>query len=429
VLIVDPATNRFASYDRDGQQVHDYSAHLDFGAGFGARSVWREDGPGTSWDANAPSGAFWSPPPANGFDQAPMASALLISAATTAGDHVSVKAVRADGTLIGSASLSGAWNAMQLSPRRVYIAAQGQAANPNVNAVFRLSDGQKVWQGSAVTAGFTPDDRHFVYLPGNVTALPRVLDLVQGAETASTSSQIPLLSGLTLGLYGVVNDWAVLGTQWNGYGLLLWAVDWQGSVTRFGSDMPMAVDETLHGFDPGAAKAVFSRQANGSDGQPTSYLGGFAFDFAAKASTPWNGIDFTCFGRPSEVAFRIVGSTVQSCSCADSTCQAIATLPALTESWVPVLLVSDDRQTIVVDYQWPFQRAPTSFPDILALRASGQMIARLSFGFAQMDNTGRLLVLSSFVSGPHAGQLGIVNLVAGTVVYMDGASGYSIIYE
>jgi hypothetical protein len=127
--------------------------------------------------------------------------------------------------------------------------------------------------------------------------------------------------------------------------------------------------------------------------------------------------------------FRIVGSAVQSCSCGDGTCHAIATLPVVSEGgWSPRLLVSDDRQAIVVAYDWPLNRQPTSYPDLVALRASGDVIARIPFGFAQLDATGTLLLTIPFGSGPHSTQVGIANLVAGTVVWIDRASA-AIIYE
>ena len=99
-------------------------------------------------------------------------------------------------------------------------------------------------------SGFSRDDRHFVFFPGGgATALPHIIDLVTGTETTSTSTQIPLQLAVTFSLDAVVNDWAVFRANWNSYGQLLWAVDWQGTVTRFGADMPMYVDEYAQQFD------------------------------------------------------------------------------------------------------------------------------------------------------------------------------------
>ena len=118
------------------------------------------------------------------------------------------------------------------------------------------------------------------------------------------------------------------------------------------------------------------------------------------ARTTWDGADFSCFRRPSEVAFKIVGSALQSCACGDNTCTTIATLPAVPQSgWLPRLLVSADRRTVVVGYDWGLNSLPTSYPEIVALRANGDVIGRFSFGFAELDDTGQLLLIRPWLPG------------------------------
>src|SRR5262245_38547979 len=56
VLVFDPTTHLFAAYNRDGQLVHDYLAHLDFGAGCADRNFWA-NGRLLSWDGTR----AWSP--------------------------------------------------------------------------------------------------------------------------------------------------------------------------------------------------------------------------------------------------------------------------------------------------------------------------------------------------------------------------------
>src|SRR5262245_10463942 len=48
-LIIDPPTNRFQTFDLDGQPVRIFNSELDFGAGFGGQVIW-VGGLGTGWD-------------------------------------------------------------------------------------------------------------------------------------------------------------------------------------------------------------------------------------------------------------------------------------------------------------------------------------------------------------------------------------------
>ena len=251
-----------------------------------------------------------------------------------------------------------------------------------------------VWRGWSASGGFARDDRHFVFVAGNLADLPHVIDLMTGAEVVATSTQIPPIAPVSIGIDAVLNGWAVFRAQWNTYGLLLWTLDWQGRVSRFGPDMPMYVDDYLQGFDPAGTKAIWSRQTNGGGGQPATYLGAFEFDLATSTSTSWTGSDFSCFGRPGQIAFKIAASEVQSCACGGSTCTTIATLPAPPEvGWIPYLLVSSDRRTVVVITTGSLSRIPNSYPEVLCLRAGGEVIARVPWGLVTLDDTGQLLLI------------------------------------
>jgi hypothetical protein len=403
--------------------VRIFNAELDFGAGFAGQVVW-VNGLGTGWDGTFATGIAsartW------GLDGPRAPSVILIRAAGSG--MVKVKALEPSGTVVTSQTLAGAWGAFELSPGRGYLAAQLASVNTQQSAVFRVSNGQMVWQGSAWLSGFSPDDRRLVYFPsGTSYKLPNVVDLQTGAEIAATSALITSPAITTFQLLAVLDQRAVISTSWQNYGMLLWTVDWQGRVAPFKSDMPMFVSETLQAFDPAGTKAAWSRTGNGTGGA-SGDLGAFEIDLATNASTSWSGPDFSCFGRPGQIAFRIAGNAVQSCNCGDGTCRDIATLPVLPRDWVPRLRVSADRRTVVVIYEWQSAMAPTNPPEILCLRASGEVIARVPWGMADMDETGQMLLVHGPL-GPMASQIGIVNLVAGTATWIDRALRAMIVYE
>jgi hypothetical protein len=191
--------------------------------------------------------------------------------------------------------------------------------------------------------------------------------------------------------------------------------------------MPMGVSETLQAFDPSGTKAVWSRAGNGTGTAPAD-PGPFEIDLGTNASTAWSGPDFSCFGRPGQIAFRITGNAVQSCNCGDGTCREIAALPVLAREWVPRLRVSVDRRTVVVTYEWMSAMAPTNPPEILCLRASGEVITRVPWGMADVDETGQMLLVHGPL-GPMASQIGIVNLATGTATWIDRALRAMIVYE
>ena len=129
VLIVDPPTNRFLSFDRSGQ-ARDYRAQLDFGAGFGARTIWLDGWFSMIWDAPPLGGNYASPGAPRGFDEPRAPSVILIRSAADSGNTVKIKAVGTSGTLLATHTLSGAWEAFQISPKRGYLYAQGHDRPP-----------------------------------------------------------------------------------------------------------------------------------------------------------------------------------------------------------------------------------------------------------------------------------------------------------
>jgi hypothetical protein len=427
VLLVDPATNRFLTYDLDGQPVRDLSPQLDFGAGFGKRIV-RVDGLGTAWDENEWSVISATGAP-RGVDEPLTPSVILIHATATGGDVVKVKALEPSGALVTSQTLSGAWNGFDMSPKRGYLYAHVFSDNDTqANGVIRVSDGQIVWQGRSGWFGFARDERHFVYFPPGTSRLPTVVDLATGAEVASTSTLIPP-DITTFGLLAVLDGRAVISAGWQNHGTLLWTVDWQGQVTPFRSDIPMHVSESLQRFHPTGTKAVWSRGMDGTGSPPSAELGAYEIDLATNASMPWSGPDYSCFGRPGEIAFKLAGNMVQSCACGDGTCRDIAAVPAVSDArWTPRLYVSANRRTVVVGFEWISAQAPVNPPEVLCLRASGEVITRLPWGMVKLDDTGQLLLISSAFPATTP-QTGIVNLVAGTVTWLAQSPRALIVYE
>ena len=424
VVLIDPMNSRFLVYGLDGQPERDLSPHLDFGAGFGDRIIYI-DGLATAWGGigGARIDGPGTPP---GLDQPRTPSVILIRAIADTGDVVKVKALEPSGAIVMTQTLAGAWNGFEMSPGRGYLTAQLSTTETLTNAVVRVSDGHIVWQGSVGLSGYSPDDRHFVYFtPGTPYRLPSVVDLTTGAEIASTTTLIPSGDILALQLLAVLDQRAVINLSWQTYPDLLWTVDWQGKVTPFKSDVPMQVIETFRGVDPTGTKAVWSR--TGTGGSSGADLGAFEIDLATNASTTWSGPDYSCFGRPGDIFFKIAANDVQSCACGDGACRTIATFPAVSDSrWHPRLHVSADRQTVVVGFDWNSQQVVVNPPEILCLRASGEVNMRLPWGRVTLDETGQLLLLGK---QPAPSQTGIVNLVAGTVSWIDQLPRTAIVYE
>ena len=118
------------------------------------------------------------------------------------------------------------------------------------------------------------------------------------------------------------------------YGRLLWSMDWQAKITRFGARMPEYTDEYFLGFDPTETKAIWQSQTNGNDGQPIVYVGAYQIDFGSMIVGPFSGPS-ECFGQPSLSTYKVDSGNVQVCPCSGAACTTIATLPPLESGFFP----------------------------------------------------------------------------------------------
>jgi len=435
VLVVDQASNRFVAYDRQGQIVRDYRARLDLGSGFTARNVW-VDGRLLSWDGPTAShgGNLVGAP--RGLAEPLGPSRILIHAQASATGPNKVRVLAPDGEITNEHTITGSWEAFDLSPARGYLYASRHvdAGDTTVGAVIRITDGTIVWQRDVKSAGFARDDSRFIYSPTDFGSPVRVLNPATGAEVAPTPGQPPWATPPNIPyayVQGTLSNRAMLMVSGNSAdGNLLYSIDWQGIVRRFGSEVPRYSNEYLHAVDPGGNKVLWSRDTNGLDGNPATHVGAFELDFASMMEGPWTGTDYSCFGRPAEVFFTLVGSSLQSCACESGTCTPIATLPALPEvGWLPRVVTNVAKTVAVVTYDWPLNRQPTQYPNLRCFAPNGQLLATVPFGSPEIDETGQLVLLhpSLGTGWEHA----IVDLSRGSVSMIGMPPGWSprIIYE
>jgi hypothetical protein len=438
VLVVDPATNRFVAYDRQGQVVHNYHDRLDLGAGFAGRNVW-VDGRLSSWDGptDARAGSLVVAGP-NGFAEPLQPSRILIRGQSSTTGPTRVRVLGADGAIINEHTIAGAWEAVHLSPKRGYIYANRYVDTPpthDVGAVIRAADGMILAQRDVTSAAFARDDSRFVYVPQpyDLTRPVRVLDPMAGAEVGPAPGTEPWVSVPNMPqtfLQATVNSRAVLLVSGQAPdGRLLYSIDWLGNVLGFASlELPRYSDEYLLAFDPAGTKVMWSRQSINGGSSPVS--GSFQLDFTNPPATPWTGGDATCFGRPTAVAFKLAGTSLQSCACSDGACTTIAAVPPVPDAgWLPRVLTNRSGSVVVVTNDWPLSRTPVSYPNTLCFSPTGQPLASAPYGSPIIDETGQLVLIrpSLGTQREHA----IVDLTRGIVTLIGNPPGWSpvIIYE
>ena len=364
---------------------------------------------------------------------APAPSRILIRAGSTPSGTTAIRVVGTDGQTLTDRSVAGDWASLLLSPKGAYVYANASgspSASTDNAEVVRLADGTVVWQGLVAQAAFARDDQHFSYIPSSMTPPIRLRDLASGADTTPASTQPPLNAPpVSLTLVASTADRVVVSSGGGPVGYRLWFMNWQTAISPFATDTPSFTDEVLGGLDPSGTRALWSRQTNGYDGNPVAFVGAYEIDFSTTASqsVPVNGLD--CYGRPaSSFAYQVVAGAVQRCTCGDGACTTIATVPANPDMWTPRIVASANGASLVVVYDWPLNRLPTTFPDMPWLSSAGTLIATLPNGSVTIDDSGRLVLIhQSPLTGTN--RIGIADPATGNITWIGTPAGARIVYE
>jgi hypothetical protein len=438
VMVIDPATDQFLTYDRDGQPLHDYHGALDFGDGYDRRSVWAES-LFVAWDTATATDLTYEPALKSaplGLDEPLRSSRIVVRAGSTQGLQTRAKLITADGSIAADLTLPGDRTDVRVSPGQKFLYADNHNGGTGFcnsyrgrqALVARIADGATVWQGSLCSAAFARDDSHLVFSPDTCANPVHVVDLASGQDTPASSLfacaegvQSPRLRGAT-----------TVGAVFSGSGNNpatsfddhLWFVDWQAKTSPFDPAIPTSTItmQYLSRFNPQGSKALWYGSTQNNE-----------FDFANLTSQPWNGADPTCFGRPGNAFVKVEGQSLEYCRCSDGTCALLATLPTLADmGWVPAAQISPDGRFVFVSYGWRFDRMPFASADMLLFSASGGLLLTIpARDTAQIafDQTGQLAVLSSWPwpSGP--GEIAIINLSTLKVTSLPLPRGYGIVYE
>jgi hypothetical protein len=434
VLVVDQATNRFAAYGRDGQLAHDYRSELDFGTGFTDRNAW-VDWHLLSWDGPTdvpPPGLNFPPPPGLAFPL--LGSRILLSAENAGTGRVKLKILTVAGTVENAFTLQGAWSGFQLTPARQYVYAtipETPTAAP-VAAVLRPSDGTILWQKTISYAMFAASDSRLIFIPADRSSPVRIKNLTTGDEFAPALTQEPFKTEPNIDIFLIAGLAQRVVIQAAGFALqsrLFYSMDWQGSITRFGSASPRYTDEYIQAFSPTGDRVRWSQVANGLGGGPIEYLGAFETTFAGNITAPWDGSDDACFGRSADRTFKLADGSLQACRCSDRVCTPIATMPVLASPWTARLVTDPDRRTVMVIYDWGANSRPPNYPDIACYSAAGQLLASLPNGAVDLDDTGQIVLLRAATGSTNAGQYAIVDLASGEIHWLGTATAPTIVYE
>jgi hypothetical protein len=172
-LIIDPATDKFLTYDRDGQIAHDYHSALDFGAGYEKRSI-RQETISVAWDATA--SAFYNndyPAPLPGLGEPLRPSRIVVVAASTLGQGAKARIVSVDGSVVADRAVPVDHMDVRVSPAQNFLYAAQHVGSlywcsAGTHAIVsRMTDGTTVWQGNLCDTAFARDDSHLALSPTN----------------------------------------------------------------------------------------------------------------------------------------------------------------------------------------------------------------------------------------------------------------------
>lgn len=427
VLIIDPATDKFLTYDRDGQTVHDYHSALDFGAGYEKRGI-RQEAISVAWDATAT--VYYNndfPAPLPGLAEPLRPSRIVVVAASTSGLGARAKIISMDGSVVADRVVPADHMDVRVSPAQKFLYAAQHVGSlywcsQGTHAIVaRMMDGATVWQGNLCDTAFARDDSHLVFSPTNGCPEPpiHIVDLASGQEIPASSPASCDAGVASAYLHGA----STLGAVFAKTGLSVpWYLDWQGKSSPFAPTLsPSVIDTYVVRFNPQGSGVLW--------GGPTRQ----EFKLAGLTSQPWNGFDDNCYGQPDRTFVKLDGQALRYCRCSDGTCALLATLAAPIDSgWTPSAQLSPDGRFVFVNYSWSFDRAPTVGQDRLLYRSSGELLfsapARFT-GEIMFDQTGQLAVLRTRRTYVGASELAIVNLSNGQATTLPVPRSYTIAYE
>jgi len=427
VLIIDPATDKFLTYDRDGQIAHDYHSAFDFGAGYEKRGI-RQEGISVAWDATAT--AFYNndyPAPLPGLNDPLRLSRIVVVAASTLSQGAKARIISVDGSVVADRAVPVDHMDVRVSPAQNFLYAAQHVGSlywcsAGTHAIVsRMTDGTTVWQGNLCDTAFARDDSHLAFSPTNGCADPpiHIVDLATGQETPAASPSFCDAGMVSANVLGASTLGVVFGKTGSS---LPWYVDWQGKFSPFAPSPPPSVtDDYVVRFDPQGSGVLW--------GGPTRQ----EFKLASLTSQPWNGFDDNCYGQPDRAFVRLQAQSLQYCRCSDGTCALLATLAAPADAgWKPGAQLSPDGRFVFVNYSWTFDRLPTAGQDRLLYRSTGELLfsaAARYTGEILFDQTGQLAVLRSQRSRGGPSELAIINLSNGQATTLPIPSSYTIVYE
>ena len=427
VLIIDPATDKFLTYDRDGQTVHDYHSALDFGAGYEKRGI-RQEAISVAWDATAT--VYYNndfPAPLPGLDEPLRPSRIVVVAASTSGLGARAKIISMDGSVVADHAVPADHMDVRVSPAQKFLYAAQHVGSlywcsqVTHAIVARMTDGATVWQGNLCDTAFARDDSHLVFSPTNGCPEPpiHIVDLVTGQATPASppaSCDAGVASAYLRGASTLGAVFATTGLSIPSY------VDWQGKVSPFAPTLSPSVTATyVVRFNPQGSGVLW--------GGPTRQ----EFKLADLTSQPWKGFDDNCYGQPDRAFVKLQAPSIQYCRCSDGTCALLATLAAPADAgWTPSAQLSPDGRFVFINYGWPLDRSPTVGQDRLLYRSTGELLftapARFT-GEIMFDQTGQLAVLRTRRSYVGTSELAIINLSNGQATTLPVPRSYTIVYE
>jgi hypothetical protein len=410
-------------YDRDGTVIRSLSPELALGADVGARSAsigaWH-----VPWDGQVYPPVAYLQGSTPGFVERLEPSRVIVRGSVAGEDEVALKVLAVNGDVMAEHRVPGAWEAFRDSPRRGFLYAVRDTDGSGVThaGVFRVADGVLVWSGDVSGAAFARDDSRFVFTRPSSSQPVGLVDLATGI-VRNVRTPFATDPSVVLSVQAALVEHAVIGGRVGSEGRLF-SVDWRGGVRAFGDPSP-ETDATLQRLDAAGTTALWSRATNELHStMPGAYVGAYATELATGATTPWDGTDFACFGGLDSFP-AIVSNALSKCACDTGDCEPIATLPET--DWFPRLVVSRDRNALLVAYEWHSARVPTTFPESFAFAANGELLATIPNGTVELDATGQLvLVRSSFGNSEPTTA---VNLATGRRFSLDAPVRAAFAYE